>query len=59
MLAAAGEYELEELTMLTNMVYNHGYPPRGTEYIYINNLVKDQWNSRPAAKCLKNTAQLA
>ena len=27
MLVVAGEYGLEELTMLTNMVYNHGYFP--------------------------------
>ena len=27
MLVAAGEYGLEELTRLTNMVYNHGYFP--------------------------------
>ena len=27
MLVAAGEYGLEELTMLTNMVYNHDYFP--------------------------------
>ena len=27
MLVAAGEYGLKELTMHTNMVYNHGYFP--------------------------------
>ena len=28
MLVAAGEYGLEELTRIINMVYNHGYFPK-------------------------------
>ena len=36
MLVAAGEYGLEELTRLTNMVYNHVYfPEEVNKYIFI------------------------
>ena len=36
MLVAAGEYGLEELTRLTNMVYNHGYfPEELNKFIFI------------------------
>ena len=36
MLVAAGEYGLKELSMLTNMVYNHGYfPDELNTYIFI------------------------
>ena len=37
MLVAAGEYGLEELTRLTNIVYYHGYfPEELNKFIFIN-----------------------
>ena len=45
MLVAAREYRLEELTRLTNMVYNHAYFPEVlNKSIFIT--AKDQWNNK-------------